>query len=459
MSQPGLPALKPVIEAANLESTLSLPVIMVIVGGIFLGTLAISRFSLKVGVPAILGVLLFGLAINPQTPVFSHTTVEWLHTLSLAMLLFYAGLRSELRLIRGFLEYGILLALGGVVISSLLLSGITWLVATPDAGGLQMALGKVPISVAMLIAACLGSTDAGATLSVLKPLGRSLPPRVVGLLEFESSLNDPAAILFMGLVVGLTAGSHHGGAASTVLHEAQVFVQQMGAGVLVGLILGYLACFCLNKLVHEKEQLLVLGVAIGLLSCGVADLLKGSGFIAAYITGMFLSNHRYSNQRISSGLLQEALLPFNTMTEICVFLIFGLVVHPADILPSLPEGLVIGAGMMLIARPLSVLFFQNFSPFDLRESLLISWCGLRGAVPLALTFVVSQTIPRLPEISEAMATPLVRNAEGIIFIVVVFNLLIQGLSLPHVSRWLLQQRLLTPEALSSEPGPAEAGDR
>ncbi|MEB3333307.1 MAG: cation:proton antiporter [Synechococcaceae cyanobacterium] len=453
-----MPAVKPVIEAANLEATLSLPLIMVIIGGIFLGTLAISRFSLKMGVPAILGVLLFGLAINPRIPMFSQVTVQWLHTLSLAMLLFYAGLRSELRLIRGFLEYGVLLAIGGVAISSLLLSGITWLVATPDASGLMLAPGKVPLSVAMLVAACLGSTDAGATMSVLKRLGDALPARVVGLLEFESSLNDPAAILFMGLVVGLTAGSGHGGAASTALHEAQVFAQKMGAGVLVGLVLGYMACFCLNRLVHEQEQLLILGVAIGLLSCGVADLLKGSGFIAAYITGMFLSNHRYSNQHISPSLLQEALLPFNTMTEICVFLIFGLVVHPTDILPSVPEGLVIAAGMMLIARPLSVLAFQTFSPFTLRESLLISWCGLRGAVPLALTFVVMETIPRLPGISTSMV-PLQRNAEGIIFTVVVFNLLVQGLSLPPVCRWLVQKPVAAAATLSCAAGPEEAEDR
>ncbi|NDC16084.1 MAG: hypothetical protein EBZ76_13205 [Synechococcaceae bacterium WB9_2_170] len=100
---------------------LPLPLVTTVVGGLFMGTLAISRFSLRAGIPAILGVLLFGLAINPESPLISHETIERLHTLSLSMLLFYAGLSTELRSIRGFLEYGLMLAVGGVVISSLLL--------------------------------------------------------------------------------------------------------------------------------------------------------------------------------------------------------------------------------------------------------------------------------------------------------------------------------------------------
>lgn len=84
----------------------------VLVGALFLGTLAISRFSLKIGVPTVLGVLLLGLCINTNLTLFSNDTIEWLHTISLSMLLFYAGLRTELRSIRGFLEYGVVLAVG-----------------------------------------------------------------------------------------------------------------------------------------------------------------------------------------------------------------------------------------------------------------------------------------------------------------------------------------------------------
>jgi len=149
-----------------------------------------------------------------------------------------------------------------------------------------------------------------------------------------------------------------------------------------------------------------------------------------------MSNHVYRNTRVNDAMLVETLLPFNTMTEITIFLIFGLEMHPARMLGSLPEGIVIALGMMLIARPLSVLAFQWLSPFNLRESLLISWCGLRGAVPLALSFTVVDAIPYVRGIDAALVPKLVTNAEVIVFCVVVLNLLVQGISLGPLARWL-----------------------
>lgn len=442
-----------------METSLPLSVLMVLVGAIFLVTLLISRFSLKAGVPAILGVLIFGLAINPSVTLFDHRTIESLHTLSLSMLLFYAGLKTDLRSIRGFLEFGVLLALGGVLISSLILGLVTWMVASPSGDGLGLAMMQMPLSVAMLIAACLGSTDAGATMSVLDTLATGMPERLRSLVDFESSVNDPVAILFLGLVVGLSATGAGGGSPGegvVVLEQLRMFLQKIGSGLLVGMILGYLAHFSLDQLVRQSQQLLILGIAIGLLSYGTADLLGGSGFIAAYVTGVFLSNNNYRNYRITPAALQETLLPFNTMTEIAVFLIFGLVMNPARLLPSVPEGLVVGLAMMLVARPLSVMVFQPWSPFTLRESLLLSWCGLRGAVPLALSFVVIDTIPRVRGLDPAMVNDLVRNAQGIVFTAVALNLLVQGVTLPFVCRWL--GFTSAPGALTSpDARPAGAG--
>ena len=159
-----MPLLRPALQ----PGIVPLPLMMLTIGGIFLGTLAISRFSLKIGVPAILGVLLFGLLINPSVTLFSHDTILRLQVLSLSILLFNAGLETDIRSIRGFLEYGIILAVGGVILSSLMLGMIIWFVASPDAGGIQLGFRQVPVAVAMLIAACLGSTDAGATMNVLQ---------------------------------------------------------------------------------------------------------------------------------------------------------------------------------------------------------------------------------------------------------------------------------------------------
>jgi cell volume regulation protein A len=426
----------PLLGRSVLHNSVSLPVMMVIIGGIFLGTLAISRFSLKIGIPAILGVLLFGFVINPSYTLFSHGAIERLQVLSLSILLFNAGLETDIRSIRGFLEYGIILAVGGVILSSLMLGLIVWFVASPDAGGIELGFRQIPLSVAMLIAACLGSTDAGATVNVLQTVEKAVPRRLSALVQFESSVNDPTAILFLGLVIGLTVVGSRTSGHEVVLGEVQTFLQKIGSGLLIGVIVSYLGRFSLNQLVRDTSQLLILGLSIGLVAYGLAELLGGSGFISAYLAGLMLGNGNYSNERITPKALQQTLLPFNNMTEITVFLIFGLSIDPLTILPSVPEGIIIAVGMMLVARPASVLLLQRFSPFNLRESLLVSWCGLRGAVPLALSFVMVDAIPRVRGVDPSTVPTLVQNAGGIVFCVVVINLLVQGLTLPHVARWL-----------------------
>ena len=425
---------------ADLEPTLlvqgqSLPVVLAVLGVLLLATLAIRRFSLHLGAPAILGVLLFGLLLPDQLELFHQTTIANLHTVGLAMLLFFAGLQTELRSIRGFLEYGVVLAVGGVVVSSGLLGLLMWAGLSSTGSGLELGFNQIPLSVAMLIAACLGSTDAGATLSVLEQVRDRIPARLRNLLEFESSLNDPAAILFLGLVLGL-AGQADAAPDRVLLSEARLFIQNIGSGLLIGVVLGYGFRFCLNRLAQQREQLLIFAIAFAAIAYGGSTILGGSGFITSYVTGLFLSNNSYTDPRINADTLQEVLAPFNTMMEMLIFLVFGLTAEPELILPVIPEGLLVGLVMMLVARPLSVLLFQPLSPFSLRESLLVAWCGLRGAVPLALAIELVHTIPRLPGLSPSLAAPLAANVEGIVFTVVVMNLLVQGLSLPWVCRRL-----------------------
>lgn len=414
-----------------------LPVVMLTLGVIFIGTLAISKFSLKIGIPAILGVLILGLTINPGTPLITGSAIDQIHVLSLSLLLFYAGLQTDLKSIRGFFEYGLILALGGVVVSSTLLGFFIWFVASPYGTGIELGFHQIPLAVGMLVAACLGSTDAGATLSVLRDVKHLVPPRLAALLEFESSVNDPTAILFLGLVVGLsTAGGPDLSVQDTLLQEMQRFLQNIGSGVILGLILGYLSRYILNHLVQERSQLLVLGLAVAMLTYGSTTQLGGSGFIAVYVTGLFLSNNTYSNENITVESLEEVLLPFNTMTEIIVFLSFGLIMNPTRIFFSLDDGGMIALFLMLVARPVSVFLFQPFSPFRIRDTLFVSWCGLRGAVPLALTLVVADKIPKVVGIDPAIVRPLIDNAEGVIYCVVLLSLLVQGCTLPYVCRRL-----------------------
>jgi cell volume regulation protein A len=303
----------------------------------------------------------------------------------------------------------------------------------------------MPFGAALLIAACLGSTDAGATISVLARVGNSLPSRLKYLLEFESSVNDPAALLVFSLVGGIFLTSTTSALdPNMALEQAALgglrdFLQQVGGGLLVGALFGYVAKFVINHLANERSQLLIVAISIAFVDYGCAHFMGGSGFIAVYLTGVLMTNMSYRHREINHETLQEVLLPFNTMTEITIFVLFGLLINPLELLPSLPVGLITAAVLMLLARPLSVLIFQPISPFSRKESLLVAWCGLRGAVPLALSYNLVNEIPHLRGIDPAAVPSLTQNAQSIVFIVVVMNLLVQGLTLPRLcSRLQLQ---------------------
>ena len=438
--------LNPLIAQAPSLNTIPIEGQFLFIGLLFLGTLAISRFSIKLGIPAILGVLILGLGINVNYLDISHEQANELFIFGLALLLFYAGLKTDIKAIRGFLEYGVVLAVGGVFVSSVVLGCLIWFLSSPLGNAIAPGIhNSMPIGAALLIAACLGSTDAGATISVLARVGNSLPIRLKHLLEFESSVNDPAALLVFSLVGGIFLTSTTSALdPNMALEQAALgglrdFLQQVGGGLVVGALFGYVAKFVINHLANERSQLLIVAISIAFVDYGCAHFMGGSGFIAVYLTGVLMTNMSYRHREINHETLQEVLLPFNTMTEITIFVLFGLLINPLDLLPSLPVGLITAAVLMLLARPLSVLIFQPISPFSPKESLLVAWCGLRGAVPLALSYNVVNEIPHLRGIDPAVVPSLTQNAQSIVFIVVVMNLLVQGLTLPRLcSRLQLQ---------------------
>lgn len=418
---------------ASAALNLPLPGLLAAIGVTYLATLVVSRMALHLKVPSILSILILGVMLSPAQQLLSVESAEALHTVTLAMLLFVAGLNSDADHIRGFLGYGVLLAIGGVIISSLILGVLIWSVCFVLANSLGLGI-SLPLGVSLLIAACLGSTDSGATLSVLKSIKDRIPQRIRLLIEFESSVNDPAAILFLFLVINL-AGSESNSAIA-LLDQLQEFIKSIGNGILVGLIITYLAQYCLNHLITSKDQILVMGISIALASYGFSMLLGGSGFISAYVTGLFLANNIYDNKLITPELLENSLEPFNTTMQVTVFLLFGMLINPLKLPAALPAGVLIAAGLMLIARPLSVMLFQRWSPFNIRGGLLISWCGLRGAVPIALGYTAIMALPEMPNISMSDQAAMTNMMLGLIFIVVFINLTLQGLTLPWVCRKL-----------------------
>src|SRR6266850_1428517 len=117
--------------------------------------------------------------------------------------------------------------------------------------------------------------------------------------------------------------------------------------------------------------------------------------------------HKRSVTRFHDGLAW--------LMQIAMFLALGLLVFPSHLLPIVGLGLLASLFLMLIARPVSVLVTLAFSDMKLNEKLMISWVGLRGAVPIVLaTFPLLAGMPRSEMIFD------------LVFFIVLTSILLQG---------------------------------
>ena len=429
---PPLPGAHGVQAAAEkVTDVLPFSAILLVIGLVFLGTLAISRISVKLGIPAILGILLLGLAINVKYTVFDLGFINSLHTVSLAMILFYAGLKTNVKAIRGFLSFGIWLAVAGSLVTALILAAGIWFISSDTMGGIEFGFSQLGFPIALMVGVSMASTDSAAIESVLEATGRSIPKRLGKILEFESALNCSIAVLALAVATSFMASTVTHGHGTVLRAEMIALAGRLVIGLVVGIGMGYFSRLSIEKLVTDRSQLLMLGLSLALMSYGVGSLAGQAGFISAFVTGVFLGNNKYSNELVSPECVSEIMLPFNEMTEIAIFFIFGLISTPQMVLSVLPIAFLASLILMFVARPLSLFMLSPISPFSARENLLLSWCGLRGAVPLALGFEGAEFIPEITGIDPIIAHQLVQNCEGIIFSIVVFNLLIQGISIPH----------------------------
>lgn len=368
-----------------------------------------SKASERLGVPALLMFLLIGMVAGSEGPggvYFDDAAVaKFVGTLALAFILFSGGLDTNWQMIRPVLGHGIALATLGVVLTAVAVG----LFAMPVLGfSLQEGL---------LLGAVMSSTDAAAVFAVMRSRKVSLKGKLKPLLELESGSNDPMALFLTTAMIGLVNQED----LSWWLIAVQ-FVVQMALGGLVGCGLGWLTTKLFNRLRLDYEGLYpVTGIGIVLLVFGVAETIGGNGFLAVYIAGIILGNSDFLNKR---GLMR-----FHDgvgwLMQIAMFLVLGLLVFPSHVAAVAGPGVLVAAFLMLVARPLAVLV--TLVPFRMkfREKLLVSWVGLRGAVPIVLaTFPMMAGVAR----SEIMF--------NVVFFVVVASALFQGKTLMEVARFL-----------------------
>ena len=376
---------------------------------LFISTVA-SKTTFKLGIPSLILFLIVGMLAGSDGPGGIYfddpKAAQFLGVVALTFILFSGGLDTKLESIRPIMKDGIALATIGVLITAILVGlfssyilGFTWIEG-------------------LLLGAVVSSTDAAAVFSILKSRNVGLKGNVRPLLEFESGSNDPMAYFLTVSLIDLVNEPD-----TSVWVLIPRFFIGMALGGITGYGMGRLMTWVVNKIKLDVDGLYpVLVMAMVFFTFSFTDTIQGNGFLAVYVAAIVLGNssfiHKKSLMKFYDGLAW--------LMQIVMFLALGLLVFPRQMVPVIPEGLLIAAFMIIVARPVAV-FVSLLRARDMnwRKKLFVSWVGLRGAAP-----IVFATYPLLAGVSYA----------GMIFNLVFFisgiSVLLQGTTLPIMAKWL-----------------------
>jgi NhaP-type Na+/H+ and K+/H+ antiporter len=382
-----------------------------------------ARLAHSVGLPALLVFLGLGMALGDAGLGIRFDNAALAEVLGLAglvLILAEGGLTTNWAHARAAAPAALVLATVGVAVSIVV-----------AAACVHLLLG-FPWRSALLLGAVLAPTDAAAVFSVLRRL--PLPPTLSGMLEGESGLNDPPAVLAVTLL------SQHGHGTSPALIVGEI-AWELAAGAAIGLAVGLIGILFLRRVALPASGLYPVAVlAFVVVSYGAATLSHASGFLAVYVSAVVLGNARLPHGPATRGFAEGV----GWLAQIGLFVMLGLLSSPARLPAQVLPALVVGLVVVLLARPAAVL--ASTLPFRLpwRWQAFLSWAGLRGAVPIVLaTIPLSQHVPGATRIFD------------LVFIVVVAFTLVQGPTLPWAARRLQVIAPAEPVEITVEAAPLE----
>lgn len=379
-------------------------------GALLVATVIAGTLSSRFGMPALIGFLGLGMMAGSEGPggieFADYAAAQLVGTGALLFILFSGGLDTSWRAVRVVATPALVLATAGVMISA----GVISVAA--------VVLLKLDLVQGLLLGAIIGSTDAAAVFAVMRSNGLALRQEIQSLIEFESGSNDPMAIFLVGAALTFILTPE-----TSLVSLAPSFARQMLLGAAIGAAVGYAFALYMRRSAARASGLaLVVSVAAGSGAYGLAAVIGGNGFLAAYVAGIVAGNLKFPMRR-TVLVFQDGIA---WLGQVIMFLTLGLLVFPSSLPDVVAPGLAITVLLMFVARPLSVfLCLAPFRRFGPRDMIFISWAGLRGAVPIVLA-----TFPIVAGVEAA------ETIFNIVFFVVLVSSAVQGPTLGWMAKRL-----------------------
>ncbi len=369
---------------------------------LFLAIFAI-RFSKKSGVPALLLFILLGMIFNRAGfHMENFAFAEQFTTVALMIIMFQGGFSTNWKMVKPVAAPALVFSSLGVVATALL-TGLFC----------HLALGW-DLLPGMLIGSVVGSTDYASVSNILRSKNLNLKYNTAPLLELESGSNDPFAYTMTMIFLSLMLGDK--------VNIPLMIILQVGLGLLMGFVLALGFYYIIKKFNLASEGLfLIFVVASSLLVYALTTALRGNGYLAIYIYGLYLGNKSFKGKRETIFFYEGV----GDLMQIALFFMLGLLSSWDLLLESLPAALAIMLFMFLVARPLAI--YGLAIPFKLqpKQKLLISLAGLRGAAAIAFAIIATNS-----------GVSAGRDIYNTVFGICVISTAIQGFLMPQAAEKL-----------------------
>jgi len=373
--------------------------------------IAVAVMVRRTKFPYTLALVFVGLFVAATGIEMIPLSKELILFLFLPPLLFEGAVHIHLDDIKANIKTISLLAVVGIIISVILIGA-----------GLHYFVG-MPLLYGMLFGAIISATDPVSVLALFKKLGVS--KKLSTIVEGESLFNDGTSVVLFEIILGLV-----------MLHEFSImgsileFLKVVVGGIVVGGIAG-ISVYALMRNIDDHLIEVMSTIVLTFGSFLLAEHLHVSGVIAVVIAGLLIGN--YGKRFAMSPTTRVTIISF---WEVVVFIINSIIfimIGAAIPLSGFVHhmGLILLAiALVVVARAVSVYplatltdFFREKTPLSWQH--IINWGGLRGSIPIALVLgIQSLDIPYKEEIT--------LMTFGVVF----FSLVVQGLTIAPLIRWL-----------------------
>ena len=337
----------------------------------------------------------------------------------LSFLLFAGALHVDIKALESFRWQIAVLALVGTTVSTVVVGFALWLV-------LPLVHVEPSLMYCLLFGALISPTDPIAVMGILK--SAHAPKDLEMVIAGESLFNDGVGVVLFSLIFGVIAS----GEAPTPGSAAGALAREAGGGIAFGLVLGYVTYRLLRSIDnYQVEVLITLAAVMG--GYAAASHLHISGPLAMVVIGLMIGNEGRAHA-MSDDTRRYIDMFWELVDEILnavLFVLIGLEVLLITFSGPLVLAGTIAVGITLLSRwstaGLPVYALPRLFRLPQGSATVLTWGGLRGGISVALAL----SLPFGPERDIVLA---------LTYIVVVFSILAQGLTIGRVVRRVVQPR-------------------